>query len=146
MNLETILNEWEKDCRIQDDLAEASRSTPSLHAKYLQMLSISKLRLKKLESEQKVLLKEKWLWYNGKMCEEELKEKGWEPDPFNGLKVMKGDMDHYYDSDPEIQQSEEKIQYWKTIIDTLKEIVDTLRWRHQTVSNIIKWKMFERGD
>ena len=75
MNLETILNEWEKDCRIQDDLAEASRSTPSLHAKYLQMLSISKLRLKKLESEQKVLLKEKWLWYNGKMCEEELKEK-----------------------------------------------------------------------
>lgn len=145
MDLEQILNEWQQDCQIENDLSESSRRTPNLHAKYLQMLSVAKLRLKNEEAKQKVLLKDKWLYYNGKMTEEELKEKGWEPDPFNGLKIMKGEMDYYYDSDPEIQSSENKIQYWKTVIDTLKEIVETLRWRHQTISNIIKWKQFEAG-
>ena len=80
------------------------------------------------------------------MSHEEILEKGWNPDPFDGLKVLKGDMEHYYDSDPEIQKSEELVQYWKTIIDTLTEIVNNLNWRHQTISNIIKWKQFESGN
>ena len=59
---------------------------------------------------------------------------------------MKGEMDYYYDSDTEIQQSEEKIQYWKTLIDTLTEIVDNLKWRHQTIGNMIRWRQFESGE
>ena len=94
---------------------------------------------------QKSLLKDKWLYYNGKMSQEEIESRNWDYDPFNGLKVMKGDMDHYYDSDKEIQQSEEKITYFKTLVETLQEIVETLRWRHQTIGNIIKWKQFEAG-
>ena len=39
------------------------------------------------------------------MSHEEILEKGWNPDPFDGLKVLKGDMEHYYDSDPEIQKN-----------------------------------------
>ena len=58
---------------------------------------------------------------------------------------MKGDMNHYYDSDKEIQQSELKIQYLKTMIDTLNEIVSNLNWRHQTIGNMIRWKVFEAG-
>lgn len=94
---------------------------------------------------QKTLLKEKWLYYNGKMSQEEIESRGWDYDPFDGLKVMKGDMDYYYDSDKDIQQSEEKITYYKTLVETLQEIVETLRWRHQTIGNIIKWKQFEAG-
>ena len=55
-------------------------------------------------------------------------------------------MEHYYDSDPEIQKSEETVQYWKTVIDTLTEIVSNLNWRHQTIGNIIRWKQFESGN
>ena len=91
-------------------------------------------------------MKDKWLYYNGKMDQITVQEKGWEPDPFEGLKVLKGEMDYYYDSDPEIQKSEEKIQYWKTVIETLSEIVNSVNWRHQTISNIIKWKNFESGN
>ena len=54
-------------------------------------------------------------------------------------------MDYYYDSDPEIQQSVEKIEYLKTIIDTLSEIMNNVNWRHQTISNMIKWRIFESG-
>jgi len=81
-----------------------------------------------------------------KSCKETIETKGWEPDPFDGLKILKGEMDYYYDSDPEIQKSEEKVQYWKTVLETLSEIIDNLKWRHQTISNIIKWKQFESGN
>jgi hypothetical protein len=146
MTLEQVLEEWATDSQLpRNNLDEASRQTPTLHAKYLTILSNTKLKLRKAEMDQKSLLKQKWLWYNGKMSEEEVKQLGWEFDPLNGLKVMKGEMDYYYDSDKEIQQSELKIQYLKTLIDTLNEIVDTLRWRHQTISNMIKWKVFEAG-
>ena len=46
----------------------------------------------------------------------------------------------------DIQQSEEKIVYFKTMIETLTEIVDNLKWRHQTVGNIIRWRQFSSGE
>jgi len=146
MNLQQLLEEWENDCKIDKmRLDETSLSTPILHAKYLKLLSEAKLQLKRTENDQKNLLKDKWLWYNGKLSQEEIIAKGWNPDPFNGLKVLKGEMEHYYESDPELQQSEEKITYFKTVIDTLNEIVSTLNWRHQNIKNIIEWRKFESG-
>ncbi len=138
---------WNEDCVIHEmKLDEASRDAPLLHSKYLELLSHTKLKLKRAEAQQKVLLKDKWLYYNGKMSEEDLKTKGWNPDPFNGLKVLKGEMDYYYDSDPEIQKSEERIEYYKTSIDVLKEILSNITWRHQTVKNMIEWKKFQSGN
>ena len=146
LNIENVLSEWQDDSVInQSQLDKSSVDTAKLHAKYLQWLSLAKLHLKKAQMNQKTLLKEKWLYYNGKMSQEEIESRGWDYDPFDGLKVMKGDMDYYYDSDKDIQQSEEKITYYKTLVETLQEIVETLRWRHQTIGNIIKRKQFEAG-
>jgi|SRR6056300_1017399 len=147
IDLKTIHDMWSKDSTINPmKLDESSKEAPALHAKYLELLSTSKLQLKRAEASQKLLLKDKWLYYNGKMPYEDIVEKGWEPDPFNGLKILKGEMEYYYDADPEIQKSEEKIQYYKTVVETLTEIIDNIKWRHQTISNIIKWKQFESGN
>ena len=147
IDLKKVHEMWQEDSTINNNqLDETSRQTPKLHSKYLQLWSTAKLELRRTEFEQKKLLKEKWLYYNGKMDQETLQQKGWDPDPFDGLKILKGEMDYYYDSDPEIQKSEEKIQYWKTVIETLTEIIDNLKWRHQTISNIIKWKQLESGN
>ena len=143
--LNLIHGMWKQDCIIDGKLDEASQQTPVLHSKYLHLLSEAKMMLKKAEFEQKNLLRDKWLYYNGKMDRDQLDKKGWVADPFDGLKILKGDMDYYYDSDPEIQQSIEKITYWKTIIDTLSDIMENIKWRHQTIGNIIKWKQFESG-
>tara|TARA_B100001939_G_C16928363_1_gene612816 strand:+ start:1453 stop:1899 length:447 start_codon:yes stop_codon:yes gene_type:complete len=146
LNIENILTEWKEDSVINGSkLDKSSMDTAKLHAKYLQLLSVAKLQYKKSQMDQKTLLKDKWLYYNGKMSQEEIEVRGWDYDPFDGLKVMKGDMDYYYDSDKDIQKSEEKITYYKTLVETLQEIVETLRWRHQTIGNIIKWKQFENG-
>jgi hypothetical protein len=146
LNLENILESWEKDSQLdQNHLDSSSVDAVKLHAKYLKYLSVAKLQLKRQEMFQKTLLKDKWLYYNGKMTLDEMEKRGWEYDPFSGLKVMKGEMDYYYNSDIDIQTSEEKISYYKTIVESLQEIIDTLRWRHQVISNIIKWKQFESG-
>ena len=145
MNLDDILKEWETDCQIGHRLDEASQNTPQLHAKYLNYLTQAKLILKRAETTQAILLKDKFLWYNGKLSEEDTKRHGWEPDPFDGLKVMKTDLSYWYESDKQIQESEAKITYYKTMCETLKEIIDTLRWRHQTIKNIIEIRKFEAG-
>lgn len=146
LDLESILNEWKEDSVIgSHKLDDVSQQTPALHAKYLAYLSLTKLQLKRAENKQMELLKQKWLYYNGKMDEAELKATGWDLDPFNGLKILKGDMDYYYNADPEIQRSTEKVEYLKTIISTLTEVVDNLKWRHQTIGNMIRWRQFEAG-
>lgn len=146
MNLETVLEMWKKDSEIpQYNLDETSRQTPTLHAKYMEFMSIARLQLKKAEMAQKTILKKKWLYYNGKMNQEQIQSEGWDFDPFEGLKVLKGEMDYYYDADSDIQKSEEKITYYKTYIETLTEIINVLKWRHSTIKNIIDWRRFEAG-
>ena len=146
MKLDEILEMWKTDCVIpQGKYDDVSRDTPALHAKYLELLSIAKLEVRVAEMKQKNLLKDKWLYYNGKMSQDEIENLGWDFDPFNGLKVLKGEMNYYYDSDIDIQKSEQLVQYKKVMVETLTDIVDSLKWRHQTISNIIKWKVFEAG-
>jgi hypothetical protein len=146
LDLNSILEMWKEDCQISEfKLDEESRKTPSLHAKYLEIYSLTKLKLRKAELDQKTLLKEKWEYYNGKMDQETIQEKGWKFDPFDGLKILKGDMERYYDADTDIQESEEKVTYYKTIISTLDEIINNLKWRHSTIKNMIDWRRFESG-
>lgn len=146
MDLQKILNEWKGDSQIEfNKLDVSSQETPKLHAKYLELYTTAKLKLKDAEFKQKFLLKEKFLYYNGKMPVEKILEKGWNPDPFDGLKILKGEMDYYYNSDPEIMASEKQIAYLKEVVDTLKEILENLKWRHQTIKNMVEWKKFEAG-
>ena len=146
LNLEGIHKEWREDSNIPvHQLDETSRHTPLLHSKYREYLDVTKQSLRRAENAQKILLKEKWLYYNGKMDQKEIMEKGWEPDPFNGLKILKGEMDYYYESDPEIQKSEDKIVALKTQINTLEDILNVLRWRHSTIKNMIDYRKFESG-
>ena len=58
LDLESILAEWKEDSKIDiSTLAECSKNTPELHAKYLEYHAQTRLRLKKAEFKQKELLK-----------------------------------------------------------------------------------------
>ena len=73
MTLDQILEMWKKDSLIDDiRLDEASKDGAALHSKYLELLSISKLQLKRRDAEFKILLKNKWLWYNGKLTKDQI--------------------------------------------------------------------------
>jgi hypothetical protein len=146
MNIESLLEMWKKDAQIDEmALDEASRESAKLHSKYLDLYSKSKLRLKKLELDFKPLLRDKFLHYGGKLSQDELDAKGWEYDPLNGLTVLKGDMDKWYDADPIIQEHQLKLAMQEEIVNCLKEIMDNIKWRHQNIKNMIEWRKFTSG-
>lgn len=146
LRLEDVLEMWKTDSEIDDlKLDEASRESARLHAKYLEMLSVSRLQLKRKEAEYHILLKDKWMWYNGKMTKDEIDARGWDYDPLNGLKVLKGDMDYFYNSDVDIQTAKMKIDYLKELVSTLEEIIGNIRFRPNNIKNIIEWRKFTSG-
>ena len=146
-SLEFVLEMWKKDSIIDDlKLYDTTIKMARIHSKYLELITIAKIRRKKKDLDYKTLLKNKWLYYNGKLSKEEIDIYKWEYDPFGGLnKPLKGDMNYYYDADTDIQKAQAALEYDKVLIETLEEIMNTIRWRHQNIGNIIKWRSFEAG-
>jgi hypothetical protein len=147
IDLNELLDEWAKDS-VLDDLALDNESvrTAKLHAKYLSYLSHYKLKLKHLYNKKEVLRKNLWLYYGGKMTKEQMDHFEWPYDPFDGMKVpLKSDLNRFIDADENYLAIESKIEYAKTVLDTLEEIMNNLRWRHSSIKNIIEWKKFTAG-
>ena len=146
MNLESILEMWKQDSIIDEvQLDEASRDSAKLHSKYLDLYSVAKLKQKDLDLKFKVILRDKFKHYNGKLSQEEMDRKNWDYDPLNGLTVLKGDLDKWYDADEVIQDHQKKMAYQEQVVATLKEILDNIKWRHQTIKNMIEWRKFTSG-
>lgn len=144
--LEDILEQWKKDSIIDDNnLDTATIDCAKMHAKYLEMLTHTKMMKKKADADLQVLLKDKWLYFSGKMSKAEMDARGWAYDPFDGLKVMKSDMDHYYNTDSDLMKANAKVEYLKEVISVLEEILQTVKWRHQSIRNILEWKRFTSG-
>lgn len=147
LKLDDLLEMWKKDSQIDEmNLDGASIQSAKLHSKYLEVLAVTKLQVKKKEMDFKVLLKDKWLWYENKMSKQEQDERGWEYDPYDGLSIKtKHDKEYYYEADKDIQSAQAVIDYLKIIIDTLEEIINNIRWRHVTIKNAIDWRRFTSG-
>jgi len=147
MKLDDVLDMWDEDSRINKfDLGETSIDTSILHSKYLRLLMEAKTKLKQAEFSQNTLLKKKFLYYEKSLSKEEIDAEGWEYNPFGNNKILKGEMKYYYDSDTDIQKSEAKVAYFKLLIESLTQIIDVLKWRHQTIKNVIEWRKFEAGN
>jgi hypothetical protein len=147
VNIEEVLKMWKEDSIIDDlKLDNTTIKMARIHSKYLELITIAKIRRKKKDLNYKTLLKDKWLYYNGKLSKEQIDIFQWEYDPFGGLnKPLKGDMNYYYNADTDIQKAQAALEYDKVLIETLEEIMSTIRWRHQNIGNIIKWRSFEAG-
>lgn len=146
MTLDKILEMWKKDSVIDNGaLDESSKENSKNHAKYVELHSTIKLQLKRKEHQQKILLRDKWLHFSGKLSKEKIDQYGWPYDPFDGLKVLKSDFHYFFESDEDLQKSEEQITYLKTVEETLKEIVDNIKWKHSTIKNMIEFAKFTSG-
>jgi hypothetical protein len=144
MNLDEIKLMWETDCEIDDiELDNASLEVPKLHAKYLDLLSSKLMVQKQYQMKYDTLLRDKWLWYNGKMDDDTRKELGWEP--FD-LKVLKADLHYFFNADEELTEMKAKQEYLKITVDFLKECMQNITWRHQTIRNTIDWRKFMAGN
>jgi len=146
MNYDELFEMWEKDSVIEMNRYEdASINGARLHAKYLRLYSEAKMIRKKLDADFDVLIRDKKIYFDGKMSNEEIRERGWKFDPFDGLKVLKSDIDKFMKADPDVVKAELAYEEAKIIEEALKEMLDALKWRYQTIRNILEWRKFEAG-
>tara|TARA_B100000287_G_scaffold39835_1_gene36341 strand:+ start:823 stop:1266 length:444 start_codon:yes stop_codon:yes gene_type:complete len=139
MNLDKIEEMWAKDAEkffdhrdLPELLANDSMETPRLHAKYLQLYNEFKLMLSDAETKYKKLYKEKWLYYNGKAPASVYAEK-----PFD-LKVLKGDLDMFIDSDDDVCRAKQKKDYLETCINSIDRILKQIHNRGFDIKNTIE--------
>ena len=120
MNIEEVLKMWKEDSIIDEfKLDDVTIKTARMHSKYLELITIAKMGRKKRDFEYKILLKDKWLYYGGKLSREQIDDFGWEYDPYKGLnKPLKGQMNYYYDADSDIQKMQALVEYDKVLIET----------------------------
>ena len=146
MNLEEIQKLWSSDCILDDiQLDLESKKIPELHNKYFKIFSDEKLKLVKLESRKKEILKVKWLYYTGKIDKESLERMGWEPFELDIKTRNKIDLDRFMDSDRDYLDIHEKIEIQKEKINYLESIVKSLNTRGFLIKNIIDWRKFTSG-
>ena len=76
MTLDDLKAEW-KSCEIDDiELDKSSLEVPKLHAKYSEYLTDAIVKHKSLQLKYQTMLKDKWMWFNGKMDENRIRELG----------------------------------------------------------------------
>ena len=144
MKLTEIQEEWAKDCRIDEtDLGKASAGTPKLHAKYLQLLSNSKLNARKAESDYLRMRRVKWRYYRGEMTQPELEDLNWPQ--WQGVKPLKNEMDEFLSTDSDLINLQDKLEYLKTIQYQLESILKSIGSRTWDIKGAIEWTKFTNG-
>ena len=141
MTLSEIQELVRKELKINDlELDIESLRIPSLHSKYLQLLTEHSLLLKKTQGEYAVLKRDRWIHYAGKAGGEHYQKT---PFPL-GLKT-KAEVDTFIEADEDIRELKGKVEYYETVVDYLQEIVKSISNRSFQIKNAIEWRKFEAG-
>ena len=141
--MELNLKEIEIDLQLDEtNLDGESLRTPQLHNKYLMVLLRLKNKKEKINNELKVLYKDKWLYYTGKMSEEELASRGWEAFELN---VLRNDLDRLIDADKDIIEKQSKYNEISHLVDYIENVVKVISNRQWSIRSAIDWQKFTNG-
>ena len=143
MNLNELREMVSTDLEMdRTELDLESIKTPQLHNKYLILFTDETLLLKKMQGDYKTLRRDKWLYYTGKMSEDELRQREWEPFPLN---ILRADIDQFIEADKDliilshrISLQEEKVKYLEGVV----KIINNRQWY---IRSAIDWDKFSNG-
>jgi hypothetical protein len=143
MNLDELKIMIKKDLDIDQTALDAESSrTPQIHNKYLVMFMDEKLKLKRMNNELSVIRKNKWLYYTGRMSQEELTQFGWEPFELNILKTEADDM---IESDADYIKASEKVNFQEEKVNYLESVIKIVQNRQWQIRAMIDWLKFTQG-
>ena len=145
MNVEEILGEWKKDSTIRiDDLVVEGMDVPSLHSKYLTLLSQKRLALKRLKVERDVLTKDLHDYFLGHLNTDSEKLKEMQREPFE-FRVLKNEIFTYIQSDGVMIKMNAKIAYAEESVDVLTEILKSINNRNFAIKNSLDFMKMTQG-
>jgi len=139
IDIETMVHE---DTKPDDNLDYESVRTPQLHNKYLKLYNAECGLLRKLNRDYDKLYKVMWEYYSGKISQEDMKTHGMEP---FGLKILKGDLHIYLDSDEKLSSLKERVEFQKQKCKYIEDVLKEICRRSFTIKNAIDWKKYVNG-
>ena len=144
MKLSEIQQDWIADSKINElELGREAIKVPTLHSKYLTILSNTKLQLRKAESDYYKLRQLKFRYYRGELTQKELEDNEWHQ--YQGNKPLKNEMDEFMQCDEDLNNLLDKAEYFKTVIYTLEQILRSINSRTWDIKSAIEWNKFTNG-
>jgi hypothetical protein len=135
---------WAEDCKIDEtNLGKESARVPTLHAKYLNFLSSTRLNLRKAESDYFNCRRKKYRYYRGEMTRQELEDEGWSQ--WQGTKPLKNEIDEFLQGDADLITLQDKVEYFKTVLYQLEQIIRSINSRTWDIKSSIEWTKFTNG-
>jgi hypothetical protein len=145
MKYESIIEQWQKDCKVNDtELGAESLNIPYLHGKYLKYYGDERMFLVNLRAKRKKLNAALRDYYSGALNnQEDLKEIGREP--WKRV-VLKSEVNSYIDGDSEMINLNTRIGVSEEKINVLEYILKGINSRGFQIKSAIDWhKMTEFG-
>jgi len=141
-NLEQVLKYWEKDAEMdQTEPGKELIKIPTLHNKYLSILTKHKIASKKAHFDYLRMRKIKIEYFSGRMDQAELDARGWQPFQF----VLKSDVNAYLEGDDDLIKLLEKKVYHEECVSVLESILNELKQRTWQLRDFISWEKFIGG-
>ena len=143
MNLEEIQELWNRDREIDiTELATESIRIPQIHDKYLKIYVDEKIKLRKLQLNLAKISKMKSDYYSGRMSQEELDRLEWQPFL---VKVLKGEVNSYVESDDDIIKLKETIALMEEKINYIDSVIRMINNRGFQIKSAIDWIKYKDG-
>lgn len=144
VTIDTLMEEWVNDASYDEtEPQKAMANIPKLHAKYLRIMTHHNLLVKKFVFEYNSRRKIKWEYYNGDLNNpEDLEKYGLEP---MMKKVLRADLQHYLDSDTELNSILLKKVMHEEIVEFCKQVLKELNNRTWQLKEYMSWERFIGG-
>lgn len=144
VNIDALTEEWINDAAYDEtEPQKAMANIPKLHAKYLRIMTHHNLIVKKMQADYNWRRKIKWEYYSGDLNNpEDLEKYGLEP---MLKKVLRADLQHYLDSDFELNNILLKKVMNEEIVDFCKNVLKELNNRTWQLRSYMDWERFIGG-
>ncbi len=138
------MNEWTNDTVMDNtSLDKESLKIPTLHSKWLRILSTERQKLRSIHIKRQTLTKVLGEYYRGELNNpEDLEEIKRKPCPKT---VIKSEMQHHVDADTDMIELNLKMAYQQESVDVLDSIMKEINSRQWNIRNAIEWRKFENG-
>ena len=142
MTHEQLLSMWEQDAGIDKTrLDDEAVNIPNLHHKYLRILMDTKSKRIAFVHKLETLKKDKELYYSGQATSDVYKDK-----PFDLKLKTKGGIEKHVNTDPEVINMQQKIEYYDVMIQGVEHIMTQIQWRNSTIKSAIDFMKFTSGE
>lgn len=143
MNIEQIVNEWNKDCKIDEtELGSESAKIPQVHNKYLKIYMGERIALFKLKSETKKIKRTLLEYYLGELDQEELDQLGRQQ---FYKKLLKNEVDVYIESDDMMIEANLRLGMQDEKVAYLDSIIKNINNRGFQLKTAVDWAKFTTG-